>query len=230
MYPRSFRAKTRRDLFEIAYLLFLVFETQDVPEIEYTTTPLIFSHFADGIGDAKYMFVKSWVSLEKMLNDAMLSYKEMMGAMDLVLFKDAMAHVCRINRILELPRGNALLVGVGGSGKQSLARLAAFISAMDTFQMQLKASYGIPDLKLDLAGLYLKAGLKNAAIMFLMTDSQVADERFLVLINDMLASGQIPDLFADDEMDTIIQTIGPEVCGTAAFSRIASYYSAPDPT
>ena len=174
-------------------------------------TPLIFSHFAEGIGDQKYMFVRSWESLEKLLNDAMNSYQELMGAMNLVLFKDAMAHVCRINRILELPRGNALLVGVGGSGKQSLARLAAFISALETFQLQLKSSYGIADLKADLAALYLKAGLKNAGIMFLMTDSQVADEKFLVLINDMLASGQIPDLFADDEVDSIIQTIGPEV-------------------
>lgn len=44
-----------------------------------------------------------------------------------------------------------------------------------------------------------------------MTDSQVADERFLVLINDMLASGEIPELFADEEIDNIISSIGPEV-------------------
>jgi len=174
--------------------------------------PLIFSHFADGIGDQKYMPVRSWLILHKLLNDAMASYNELVGAMNLVLFEDAMSHVCRINRILELPRGNALLVGVGGSGKQSLARLSAFISSLDPFQVQLKSTYGIVDLKADLAKLYIKAGLKNSGIMFLMTDSQVSDERFLVLINDMLASGQIPELFADDEIDVILQTISPEVC------------------
>lgn len=67
------------------------------------------------------------------------------------------------------------------------------------------------DLKADISVLYVKAGLKNIGITFLMTDSQVAQEKFLVVVNDMLASGEISDLFADDEVDNIINGIRGEV-------------------
>lgn len=114
---------------------------------------------------------------------------------------------------MESPRGSALLVGVGGSGKQSLSRLAAFISSLEVSQIQLKKGYGVTDLKNELSGLYLKAGLKNVGIMFLMTDAQIPNEQFLVLINDMLASGEIPDLFPDDEVENIIAGVRNEVKG-----------------
>jgi dynein heavy chain len=84
------------------------------------------------------MPIDNWTQLQKLLNDALDAYNELNAQMNLVLFEDAMTHICRINRILEAPRGNALLIGVGGSGKQSLARLAASISSLEVFQITLR--------------------------------------------------------------------------------------------
>ena len=176
-------------------------------------TPLLYCHFASGIGEPKYLPVTHFADLNKTLVEALDGYNEINAVMNLVLFEDAISHILRINRILEAPRGNALLVGVGGSGKQSLSRLSASISGLEVFQITLKKGYGIPDLKLDLGGLYMKAGVKNIGTVLLMTDAQVSDEKFLVLINDLLASGEIPDLFPDDEVENIISGVRNEVKG-----------------
>ncbi|NXY12732.1 DYH17 protein, partial [Atrichornis clamosus] len=184
---------------------------QDLSEDAVFAKPNIYWHFAQGMDESKYMPVTSWAVLSRLLGEALDSYNEVNAAMNLVLFEDAVSHICRISRILESPRGNALLVGVGGSGKQSLARLAAHISTLSVFQITLRKGYSTPDLKLDLASQYIKAAVKNIPTVFLMTDSQVAEESFLVLINDFLASGEVPGLFQDTDLETIISTMRPQV-------------------
>ncbi|XP_064167563.1 dynein axonemal heavy chain 11-like [Anguilla rostrata] len=162
---------------------------EGIDESIFIHQPLIYCHFAHGMGESRYVQVSDWEKLHKTLTDALEHYNELHAVMNLVLFQEAMEHICRISRILEAPHGNALLIGVGGSGKQSLCRLAAFISVLEVFQITLRKGYGIHDLRSDIAALYLKVGVKNIGTVFLHTDTQIPDERFLVLINDMLASG-----------------------------------------
>ena len=62
----------------------------------------------------------------KIMEEYLDDYNQINTAqMKLVLFGDAVRHVARISRVIRQPLGNALLLGVGGSGRQSLTRLAA---------------------------------------------------------------------------------------------------------
>uniref|UniRef100_A0A5F8GSV7 Dynein axonemal heavy chain 11 n=1 Tax=Monodelphis domestica TaxID=13616 RepID=A0A5F8GSV7_MONDO len=175
--------------------------------------PLIYCHFANGVGDPCYMPVKDWETLKEVLTETLDTYNELNAAMPLVFFEDAMQHVCRISRILHTAQGHCLLIGVGGSGKQSLSRLAAYICSFEVFQITLRKGYGLQDLKTDLTSLYIKTGAKNMPAVFLLTDAQVPDERFLVLINDLLASGDIPDLFSEEDVNQIVSRVRSEVRG-----------------
>eukprot|EP00798_Chlamydomonas_sp_ICE-L_P012762 gene12762-16013_t len=120
--------------------------------------------------------------------------------MNLAMFLFAVEHVSRICRLLKQPGGHMLLVGVGGSGRQSLSRLAAHICGMDLFQ-----SYTRVDWREDLKKILKKAGGEAKATVFLFSDTQIKDEGFVEDINNILNSGEVPNMFPMDERMTIME-------------------------
>lgn len=111
---------------------------------------LIFCNFINGIGGDRYYDQMANEKLESTIVESLKEYNDNFAYMGLVLFEDALKHVCRITRIVLPPAGHALLVGVGGSGKQSLTKLASFIMTYTTFQITISATYNMNDLRTDL--------------------------------------------------------------------------------
>ena len=68
------------------------------------------------------------------------------------------------SRVIRMDQGHALLVGVGGSGRQSLARLAAFAAGYEVFEITLSRGYGEEEFREDLKQLYHKLGLENKKV------------------------------------------------------------------
>ncbi|KAJ8000573.1 hypothetical protein DPEC_G00181790 [Dallia pectoralis] len=128
----------------------------------------------------------------------------------LVFFQDAIEHVSRIARMVRQERGNALLVGVGGTGKQSLTRLASHICGMRCFQIELSRGYNYDSFHEDLRRLYKMAGIEGKDMVFLFTDTQIVVEEFLEDINNMLNSGEVPGLFEKDELEQVLAATRPK--------------------
>ncbi|CAJ1068269.1 LOW QUALITY PROTEIN: dynein heavy chain 10%2C axonemal [Xyrichtys novacula] len=175
--------------------------------------PILFGDYRTALSETEprvYEDMQDYDASKALFQEILEEYNETKSRMNLVLFDDALEHLTRVHRIIRIDRGHALLVGVGGSGKQSLTKLAAFAAGCEVFEITLSRGYNESNLREDLKTLYLKLGIENKKTVFLFTDAHVAEEGFLELINNMLTSGIVPALFPDDEKDSVLNQLRDE--------------------
>uniref|UniRef100_A0A8C3QD06 Dynein axonemal heavy chain 12 n=1 Tax=Geospiza parvula TaxID=87175 RepID=A0A8C3QD06_GEOPR len=165
----------------------------------------VFAHLKEGSssGDEKlYVEIPSIEEFSDVVEQCLDEYNQTQKTrMNLVVFRYMLEHLSRLSRILKQAGGNALLVGMGGSGRQSLTRLAAFMAKMCVFQPEISKTYGTNEWREDLKS----AGVQRLKTVFLITDAQIKEESFLEDIDSVLNTGEVPNIFAADEKQEIIE-------------------------
>ncbi|KAL1398756.1 hypothetical protein pipiens_008712 [Culex pipiens pipiens] len=153
-----------------------------------------------------YDEVDNWTKLEKNMNFYLSEYNSRSKSpMNLVLFRFAIEHISRISRVLQMPRGHLLLVGLGGAGRRSSVKLAANMADADVFQVEVNRSYSINEWREDMKKLLMNAGNEGKPTVFLFNDSQAKDEAFVEDINSLLNTADIPNLFQSEEKAVILE-------------------------
>jgi dynein heavy chain len=171
---------------------------------------IIFADFMHGkeTDYPPYYQVKDLKMLVKRIEEYLEDYNREMGAkkaMRLVMFLDACEHISRICRVLRLPNGHCLLMGVGGSGRQSLAKLSSYILDLKNFMIEVSKDYGVKEWRESLKTLIMGAVVENKPTCFIFIDTQIVNESMVEDVNCLLNSGAIIGLPLNPEEQKAIE-------------------------
>lgn len=168
-----------------------VYENFQEHEEYVNKEPILFGDFRLAMQEETarlYEDLLDYSAIKSIFEEVLTEFNERFFKMNLVLFEDALQHLVRIQRIIRLNRGHALLIGVAGCGKRSLTKLASFAAGYSTFEIVLTRGYGEEEFRESLKQLYSLIGAGKPHI-FLMSDDQVVHESFLEYVNNMLTNG-----------------------------------------
>ena len=138
--------------------------------------------------------------LSDRINEQLINYNQALKKpMNLVLFDFAIMHLLRVCRILKMDRGNALLIGLGGSGRESISILAAWLMDQVLEQTEQAKNYNQEQWCEDIKVILFKTGCEEQKTMFLLTDTQLKYSFIMEDINNLINQYEIPNLFKTED-------------------------------
>lgn len=120
-------------------------------------------------------------------------------------------HLSRISRIVRKPKGHGLLVSLGGNGRTTLTKLAAFINDCTLFKIEFTKNYGRTEWLDDMKAMFKQAGVDDRTIVFALTAAEAGTcPGAIEDVSSITNSGEVPNLFSQDDVEEIKAELGKQ--------------------
>ncbi|KAL3878520.1 hypothetical protein ACJMK2_030860 [Sinanodonta woodiana] len=145
--------------------------------------------------------------------------------LDILIFKEVLDNIARVDRVLTKPGGSLLLAGRSGVGRRTAATLVAHMHQMQLFTPKISRGYGIKHFKNDLKTVMQMAGIEGQQMVLLLEDHHFVDPQFLELINSLLSAGEVPGLYTPEELEPLLNPLRDMASDAGFRGTIINYFA-----
>lgn len=168
---------------------------------------MIFGNFIESNGYV-YHEMKNLELVKQAIQDQIAKYNQIhKKQINIIIFEDAVRMLCKVNRILLQPFGNALLIGLGGAGMRTLVKIASFIESIEVYEIEMEKDFGNSEWLEYIREMMKDIVLKNRQVTFLLSETTIVNEKFLEDVNNLLNTGEIPNLFFGEEKENLLTDV-----------------------
>ena len=120
-------------------------------------------------------------------------------SMSISIFDFAVLQILKICRILKMDKSHGVLIGLGGSGRQTLTKLSSYIMGQQMVTLEVHKNYTQEMWRQDIKKVLADASLMSKCSCLTITESQSNSPHLMQDIDSMLNLGEIPNLYDPEE-------------------------------
>ena len=151
-------------------------------------------------------------------------YERETRKLDVIIFRELLCLITSIERILIQPGGSMLLAKRPGIPMLDLVEFIASYLRLKVFIPSVLKTFSKKSFYADLKSVISYAGLSNHSCLLIIEEQHVYDDLVLESINSVLCSGEISDLFLNEELESVYSSIKDDYSASGFIGTIHDYF------
>ncbi|XP_028817493.1 cytoplasmic dynein 2 heavy chain 1 isoform X3 [Denticeps clupeoides] len=167
----------------------------------------------------------SSADLKEIIHKGIVLYGRDNRELDILLFREVLDFMSRVDRVLSQPGGSLLLAGRSGVGRRTTTSVVSHMHGATLFSPKISRGYGLKQFKSDIKTVMQLAGIEGQQVVFLLEDYQFVHPSFLEMVNSLLSSGEVPGLYSPEELEPLLSSLKDQASQDGFTGPVFNYFA-----